>query len=64
MQIKTILNRIQKHRGFVYGDVQLEEQLDGLALTIDVVSASHATDRVFRLRAAGAALRSAGAAPV
>jgi hypothetical protein len=23
MQLKTILNRIQKHRGFVYGDVRL-----------------------------------------
>ena len=34
MQIKTILNRIQKLRGFVYGAVQLEEQIGGLALTI------------------------------
>jgi transposase len=36
MQIKTILNRIQKHRGFVYGTVQLEEQAAGLALTVDI----------------------------
>jgi hypothetical protein len=36
MQLKTILNRIQKHRGFVYGDVRLEDQLDGLALTVDL----------------------------
>ena len=36
MQIKTILNRIQKQRGFVYGDVRLEDQLDGLALTVDL----------------------------
>jgi transposase len=36
MQIKTILNRIQKHRGFVYGTVQLEEQIAGLALTVDI----------------------------
>jgi transposase len=36
MQIKTILNRIQKHRGFVYGTVQLEEQIGGLALTVDI----------------------------
>ncbi len=36
MQIKTILNRIQKHRGFVYGTVQLEEQGTGLALTVDI----------------------------
>lgn len=36
MQVKTILNRIQKHRGFVYGTVQLEEQIAGLALTVDI----------------------------
>jgi hypothetical protein len=36
MQIKTILNRIQKQRGFVYGTVQLEEQTAGLALTVDI----------------------------
>jgi len=36
MQIKTILNRIQKHRGFVYGTVQLEEQIAGLALMVDI----------------------------
>ena len=36
MQIKTILNRIQKHRGFVYGTVRLEEQVGDLALTVDI----------------------------
>ncbi|MGH2399630.1 MAG: ISL3 family transposase [bacterium] len=36
MQIKTILNRIQKQRGFVYGTIQLEEQIGGLALTIEI----------------------------
>lgn len=36
MQIKTLLNRIQKHRGFVYGTVQLEEQIGGLALTVEI----------------------------
>ena len=36
MQVKTILNRIQKHRGFVYGTVQLEEQIAGLAVTVDI----------------------------
>jgi len=36
MQVKTILNRIQKHRGFVYGAVQLEEQIGGLAVTVDI----------------------------
>ena len=43
MQIKTILNRIQKHRGFVYGDVRLEDQVDGLALTVDLYP--HARNR-------------------
>jgi len=43
MQIKTILNRIQKHRGFVYGSVQLEEQPGRLALTIDIYP--HARNR-------------------
>ena len=36
MRIKTILNRIQKHRGFVYGTVQLEDQIGGLVLTVDL----------------------------
>ena len=36
IQIKTILNRIQKQRGFVYGTVQLEEQIGGLAVTVDI----------------------------
>ena len=43
MQIKTILNRIQKHRGFVYGLVQLEEQSSRLALTVDIYP--HARNR-------------------
>jgi transposase len=36
MQIKTILNRIQKQRGFVYGAIQLEQQIGELALTIAI----------------------------
>jgi len=36
MQIKTILNRIQKQRGFVYGAIDLEEHIGGLALTIAI----------------------------
>jgi len=43
MQVKTILNRIQKHRGFVYGDVRFDDQADGLALTIDIYP--HARNR-------------------
>lgn len=33
MQIKTILNRIQEHRGFAYGTVQLDERPSGLNAT-------------------------------
>ena len=36
MQVKTILNRIQKQRGFVYGVVQLEQQIGGLAVTVAI----------------------------
>ena len=36
MHVKTILKRIQKQRGFVYGTVQLEEQIAGLTLTVDI----------------------------
>jgi hypothetical protein len=39
MQIKTILNRLQKHRGFVYGTVQLEEHIGGLAVTVAIAEA-------------------------
>ena len=34
MQIKTILNRLEKHRSFVYGEVRLHEE--GGRLTLDV----------------------------
>ena len=43
MQIKTILNRIQKQRGFVYGTIQLVEHVGGLALTIAI--APHGRNR-------------------
>ena len=43
MQLKTILNRIQKHRGFVYGDVLLAEEVGRLALTVDIYP--HARNR-------------------
>ena len=36
MQIKTILNRIQKHRGFVYGSARWSDQGRELALEIDI----------------------------
>jgi transposase len=43
MQIKTILNRIQKHRGFVYGTVQIDARPGVLALEIDIYP--HARNR-------------------
>ena len=43
MQIKTILNRIQKQRGFVYGPMQLVKEADGLALHIEIYP--HARNR-------------------
>lgn len=43
MQIKTILNRLQKHRGFVYGTVRLDTRAGRLALTVDIYP--HARNR-------------------
>ncbi len=36
MQLKTILNRIQKHRSFVYGDAELSEEEGGLRLDVEI----------------------------
>lgn len=36
MQLKTILNRIEKHRSFVYGDVRLHKREGRLVLDIDI----------------------------
>jgi transposase len=36
MQLKTILNRVEKHRSFVYGDVRLCEHGRRLALEVDL----------------------------
>jgi transposase len=43
MHVKTILNRIQKHRGFVYGDVQFIGRSRGLVLEVDIYP--HARNR-------------------
>ncbi len=43
MHIKTILNRIQKQRGFVYGTVQLRGRSRGLVLEVDIYP--HARNR-------------------
>jgi hypothetical protein len=61
MQVKTILNRIQKQRGFVYGDVRLADQLDGLALTVDLYPQCAESAAVRRLWAPGAPVRPPGA---
>lgn len=36
MLVKTILNRVQKHRSFVYGDARLLEQEGRLVLEVDI----------------------------
>jgi len=36
MQLKTILNRIEKHRSFIYGDVRLEERGGRLQLEVEI----------------------------
>jgi hypothetical protein len=36
MQIKTLLNRVQKYRGFVYGSARFQERSGGLALEVDI----------------------------
>ena len=36
MQLKTILNRIQKHRGFVYGSIRLREEGAALRLAVEI----------------------------
>ncbi len=36
MQIKTILNRVQPHRGFVYGQAELVQRERGLALHVEI----------------------------
>jgi transposase len=36
MLVKTILNRIEKHPGFIYGRIRLEERGGDLTLTVDV----------------------------
>jgi transposase len=43
MQVKTILNRIQKQRGFVYGTVQFIGRSRGLVLEVDIYP--HARNR-------------------
>ena len=60
MQVKTILNRIQEHRGFVYGEVRLEDQFDGLTLTVDLYPHARNRPQMRRLWAPGAPVRPPG----
>ncbi|MFQ5856986.1 MAG: transposase, partial [Anaerolineae bacterium] len=41
MLLKTILNRVQKHRGFVYGAVRLVEEHSGLVIEAEVCPRAH-----------------------
>ena len=41
MLLKTILNRIQKHRGFVYGAVRLVEERRGLVIEVEICPRAH-----------------------
>ena len=36
MRIQTILNRVEKFKSFVYGEVRLEDHGDGLALVVQM----------------------------
>jgi hypothetical protein len=36
MQLKTILNRVQKHRSFVYGKMSLVEKEGAVIIELDV----------------------------
>ena len=41
MQLKTILNRVQKFKSFVYGNVKWSESAGGLALLVEIVARAH-----------------------
>jgi len=42
MRLQTILNRVEKCKSFVYGDVRFEERADGPALVVEVVPRKNA----------------------
>jgi transposase len=41
MQLKTILNRVQKFKSFVYGSVKWSESAGGVVLLIEIVARAH-----------------------
>jgi len=43
MQLKTILNRVQKHRSFIYTDIQLKE---GKQLKLDITIRPRSNSRL------------------
>ena len=60
MQLQTILNRVERHKSFVYGEPRWKD--DALRLTIEVPirSAGQRPAGLLGLRQAAARLRSAG----
>ena len=58
MQIKTILNRIQKQRGFVYGPMRLREQGGTLTRISDLAMVLYRQDKSPRLDFWGSDVRS------
>src|SRR5579885_1041332 len=41
MRVSTILNRLEKHKSFVYGSARFEERADGVALVIPIRPRKH-----------------------
>ena len=60
MQVKTILNRIEKHRSFVYGSVHWVEGRR-LELEVEIRARANCEGEVFGMRAQEAGLRYLGA---
>ena len=49
MPIKYILNQIQKHKGFVYGQARLIKRVTRWILEIDIQSSAEQPSHLFRL---------------
>jgi hypothetical protein len=46
MQLKTLLNRVYKHKSFVYTDVKMTQEKDNLVLTVRIEACLLAGDVV------------------
>jgi transposase len=53
MQLKAILNRIQKHRGFVYGPTRLVGDAPDLRLEVDIYPHRRSRPRCSQCRRRG-----------